>query len=88
MYAEERRFDTLLRAKQDNLQSAYYQLQAAKNDSAAGEEAPHEHLVSRYYSRCPLTFQPEADQLDQERRARVDRFQREERVAAVFCPCR
>ena len=48
MYAEERRFDALLRAKQDDLQSAYDQLQIAENDSAAGEEAPQEQLVSRY----------------------------------------
>ena len=78
MYAEERRIEALLHAKQHDIQSAVDELQAVEIDCDAEEEAPQEQLVTRYHSRCPLAFQPEADQLDQEHRARLYRFQDEE----------
>ena len=64
---------------QHDFQSVYDQLHAVETDCDAEEEAHQEQLVTRYHSRCPLAFQPEADQLDQEHRARLYRFQEEER---------
>ena len=79
MYVEEIRIDALLRAKQDDLQSAYDQLQVAETDSAAEEEAPQEHLKSRYSSRCSLAFQEERNQTFEECQANSDRFWIEEK---------
>ena len=79
MYVEERRIDALLRAKQDDLQSAYDQLQVAETDSAAEEKASQEHLESRDSSRCSLAFQEEADKTFEEFEANSDSFWREER---------
>ena len=78
MYVE-RRIDALLRSKQNDLQSAYDQLQVAETDSAAEEEASQEHLEFRYSSRCSRAFQEKADQTFEECQANSDRFWREER---------
>ena len=70
MCAEERRVDALLQAKQRDLQALHDQMRA-EDDRARREFQQHQHDLE--------AFQAEADRLDNEHRARLLHFQREER---------
>ena len=70
MYAEERRVDAILQAKQRHLLVMHDQMRA-EDDRARREFEKRQHDLE--------AFQAEADRLDNEHRARFLHFQREER---------
>ena len=72
MYAEERRVDAILQAKQPDLLALHDQMRA-KIDRARREFQKHQHDRE--------AFQAEADRRDNEHRARLLHFQKEEKKA-------
>lgn len=91
MYVEERRKNDILRARRDYLPSIHLDLQSKRNDLQAVEgdisqsrqaRAAEKNRVFREYQqhqRDALAFQAEADRLDKEQRAKIIKFQRQEK---------